>query len=98
MTWPRSVSPDAVRVNYARIRGELGADVTVVAATKYVSLAEMAVLVEAGVELLCAAKADVNAKDALGSTALVWAAMSERDDTATASALLRALNATRKLA
>jgi ankyrin repeat protein len=42
------------------------------------------------VEMLLAAGADVNAKDALGSTALIWAAMSERDDTATVSALLRA--------
>jgi ankyrin repeat protein len=42
------------------------------------------------VEMLLDAGADVHAKDALGSTALVWAAMSERDDTATVAALLRA--------
>lgn len=42
------------------------------------------------VEALLSAGADVNAKDALGSTALVWATMSERDDSATVSALLRA--------
>jgi ankyrin repeat protein len=42
------------------------------------------------VEILLDAGADVNAKDALGSTALVWAAMSERDDTQTVSLLLKA--------
>jgi ankyrin repeat protein len=42
------------------------------------------------VEDLLVAGADVNAKDKLGSTALVWAAMSERDDTRTVSALLHA--------
>lgn len=42
------------------------------------------------VEELLTAGADVNAKDALGSTPLVWAAMSERDDTRTVSALLQA--------
>ena len=42
------------------------------------------------VEALLGAGAEVSAKDALGSTALVWAAMSERDDAATVSALLRA--------
>jgi ankyrin repeat protein len=42
------------------------------------------------VEELLGAGADVNAKDALGSTPLVWAAMSERDDTRTVGALLGA--------
>jgi hypothetical protein len=42
------------------------------------------------VEELLEAGADVNAKDALGSTPLVWAAMSERDDTRTVGALLSA--------
>jgi PLP dependent protein len=41
-----------VRANYARIRGEVGDGVTIVAATKYVSLAQMAVLAEAGVEVV----------------------------------------------
>jgi uncharacterized pyridoxal phosphate-containing UPF0001 family protein len=41
-----------VRANYARIRSELGDGVTIVAATKYVSLAQMAVLAEAGVEVV----------------------------------------------
>jgi pyridoxal phosphate enzyme (YggS family) len=41
-----------VRANYARIRSEVGDAVTVVAATKYVSLAQMGVLAEAGVEVV----------------------------------------------
>jgi pyridoxal phosphate enzyme (YggS family) len=46
------MSPEAIRANYERIRSEVGDAVTIVAATKYVSLAEMAVLVEAGVEIV----------------------------------------------
>jgi ankyrin repeat protein len=42
------------------------------------------------VRMLIKAGADVNAKDALGSTALVWAGMSERDDAETVAALLEA--------
>jgi uncharacterized pyridoxal phosphate-containing UPF0001 family protein len=41
-----------VRAAYARIREEIGDGVTVVAATKYVSLEEMAVLAEAGIEVV----------------------------------------------
>src|SRR5256884_2614958 len=46
------MSPERVRENYARIRGEVGESVTIVAATKYVSVADMAVLAEAGVEVV----------------------------------------------
>jgi uncharacterized pyridoxal phosphate-containing UPF0001 family protein len=46
------LSPEAVRAAYERVRGEVGPDVTVVVATKYVSLPDMAVLVEAGVEVV----------------------------------------------
>lgn len=45
-------SPERVRATYERIRSEVGPDVTVVVATKYVSLEEMAVLAEAGVEVV----------------------------------------------
>ena len=41
-----------MRDNYARIRSEVGDGVTVIAATKYVSLADMAMLAEAGVEIV----------------------------------------------
>jgi PLP dependent protein len=46
------MSPEAVRSNYERIRAEVGNGVTIVAATKYVSLTDMAALVEAGVEVV----------------------------------------------
>jgi PLP dependent protein len=39
-------------VNYERIRGELGDGVTIVAAAKYVSVADMAVLADAGIEVV----------------------------------------------
>ena len=46
------MSPESVRAAYARVREEVGPAVTVVAATKYVSLEEMAILAEAGVEVV----------------------------------------------
>ena len=44
--------PDRIRERYLRIKEELGPHVTVVAATKYVSLEDMAVLAEAGIEVV----------------------------------------------
>jgi len=46
------LSADQIAANYARIREEVGTGVTVVAATKYVSADEMALLAEAGVEVV----------------------------------------------
>jgi uncharacterized pyridoxal phosphate-containing UPF0001 family protein len=46
------MSPDAVRANYDRIRSEVGDGVAVVAATKYVALEDMRVLVDAGIEVV----------------------------------------------
>jgi pyridoxal phosphate enzyme (YggS family) len=46
------MSPDAVRANYKRIRSEVGDGVTVVAATKYVALEDMRVLIDAGIEVV----------------------------------------------
>jgi pyridoxal phosphate enzyme (YggS family) len=46
------LSASAVRSNYERIREEVGPEVTVVAATKYVCLEELEVLAEAGVEVV----------------------------------------------
>jgi hypothetical protein len=46
------MSPESVRANYERIRSEVGDGVTVVAATKYVALADMRVLAEAGIEVV----------------------------------------------
>ena len=45
-------SAETIRANYERIRAEVGPHVTVVAATKYVSVDELAALVEAGVEVV----------------------------------------------
>jgi uncharacterized pyridoxal phosphate-containing UPF0001 family protein len=46
------MSPERVRANLERIRAEVGREVVIVAATKYVSLDEMAILAEAGVEVV----------------------------------------------
>jgi uncharacterized pyridoxal phosphate-containing UPF0001 family protein len=45
------VSPEEVRERYERIKAEVGPSVTVVAATKYISLDGMQALAEAGVEV-----------------------------------------------
>lgn len=46
------MNADAVRAAYEAIRAEAGPGVTVVAATKYVPLEDMAALVEAGIEVV----------------------------------------------
>ena len=46
------MSPERIRERYERLREEVGSGVTVVAATKYVSVEDMAVLAEAGVEVV----------------------------------------------
>jgi uncharacterized pyridoxal phosphate-containing UPF0001 family protein len=67
------LSPDAVRARYARIREEVGPDVAIVAATKYVSLPEMSVLAEAGVEIVGENRApDLEAKHAEYGDAFRW--------------------------
>ena len=67
------MSPDDVRAAYERIRHEVGPDVTVVAATKYVSLDDMAVLAEAGVEVVGENRAqDLLAKHARFSGVFRW--------------------------
>jgi PLP dependent protein len=67
------VSPDAVRRSYERIRAEVGPEVTIVAATKYVSVEDMAVLVEAGIEVVGENRAqDLEAKHAVYGDAFRW--------------------------
>jgi len=46
------LSPAELRERYARVQAEVGPNVTIVAATKYVSPADMAALVEAGVTVV----------------------------------------------
>src|SRR5438552_1036771 len=67
------MSPERVRENYARIRGEVGESVTVVAATKYLSIADMAVLVEAGIGVVGENRAqDLERKHAEYGDAFRW--------------------------
>ena len=58
---------------YARIRDEVGPDVTVVVATKYVTAEEMSVLAEAGVEVVGENRAqDLERKHDLHGDAFRW--------------------------
>ena len=62
-----------MRERYSRIRTEVGPDVTVVAATKYVSVADMAVLRDAGVEVVGENRAqDLERKHAEYGDAFRW--------------------------
>jgi pyridoxal phosphate enzyme (YggS family) len=67
------VSADEIRARYERIRAEVGDAVTVVAATKYVSIEELAVLAEAGIEVVGENRAqDLEAKHAVYRDAFRW--------------------------
>ena len=67
------MSPEAVRANLERIRAEVGPDVTIVAATKYVAFEEMAALAEAGVEVVGENRAqDLERKHAAYGDAFRW--------------------------
>jgi pyridoxal phosphate enzyme (YggS family) len=67
------ISPDTVRSNYERIRAELGPEVTIVAATKYVDVDDLAALAEAGVEVVGENRAqDLEAKHARHGDAFRW--------------------------
>jgi uncharacterized pyridoxal phosphate-containing UPF0001 family protein len=64
---------DEVRARYEQIRGEIGGGVTIVAATKYVSLDDMAVLAEAGIPVVGENRAqDLEAKHAVYGDAFRW--------------------------
>jgi PLP dependent protein len=66
-------SAEEIRERYARLREEVGPDVTVVAATKYVSRGEMAALAEAGIEVVGENRAqDLEAKHAEYGDAFRW--------------------------
>ena len=67
------LSPAEVRSRYEALRAEVGPRVTVVAATKYVTLEEMAVLAEAGIEVVGENRAqDLEAKHAAYGEAFRW--------------------------
>ncbi len=66
-------SPAEIRERLARIREQVGPRVTVVAATKYVAVEEMAALAEAGVEVVGENRAqDLEAKHAMYGNAFRW--------------------------
>jgi PLP dependent protein len=67
------LSAETVQANYERIRGEVGPGVTVVAATKYVSLDELGTLAEAGVEVVGENRLqDLAAKHARYGDSFTW--------------------------
>jgi pyridoxal phosphate enzyme (YggS family) len=67
------LSPESVRAAYEWIKEEVGDGVTVVAATKYVSLEDLAVLAEAGVEVVGENRAqDLERKHAAYGDAFRW--------------------------
>jgi uncharacterized pyridoxal phosphate-containing UPF0001 family protein len=68
-----ALSAERVRERYERIREEAGPAVTVVAATKYVSVADLGVLAEAGVEVVGENRAqDLVTKHAVYGEAFRW--------------------------
>jgi uncharacterized pyridoxal phosphate-containing UPF0001 family protein len=67
------LSPDGLRERYERIREEVGPGVTVVAATKYVGVDELAALADAGIEVVGENRAqDLEAKHAAYGDAFRW--------------------------
>jgi uncharacterized pyridoxal phosphate-containing UPF0001 family protein len=67
------LSPDEVRARFERVQAVVGPGVTIVAATKYVSPAEMAVLADAGVPVVGENRAqDLEAKHAEYGDAFRW--------------------------
>ena len=67
------LSPELIRERYARVQEEVGPGVTIVAATKYVSFADMAALVEAGVSVVGENRAqDLEQKHAEYGDAFRW--------------------------
>jgi uncharacterized pyridoxal phosphate-containing UPF0001 family protein len=67
------LSPDAIRARLERVQADVGPTVTVVAATKYVALPDMAALAEAGVRVVGENRAqDLEAKHAEYGDAFEW--------------------------
>ena len=68
-----SLSVEGVRERYLRLRDEAGPDVTVVVATKYITVDELAALAEAGVEVVGENRAqDLVAKQERYGDAFRW--------------------------
>jgi uncharacterized pyridoxal phosphate-containing UPF0001 family protein len=68
-----ATSSDTLRARYARLRDEVGDAVTIVVATKYVSVDELGALADAGVEVVGENRAqDLEAKHAQYGDAFRW--------------------------
>jgi uncharacterized pyridoxal phosphate-containing UPF0001 family protein len=66
-------SPDVIRERLAEVQSRVGAGVTIVAATKYVALPDMAALIEAGITVVGENRAqDLEAKHAEYGDAFRW--------------------------
>ena len=67
------MSAEQVRERLARVRDEVGPEVTIVAATKYVPVAELAVLAQAGIEVVGENRAqDLEEKHAVHGNTFRW--------------------------
>src|SRR6266508_1737260 len=67
------MSPEEIRARFERVQAEVGPGVTIVAATKYVTLEDMAALAEAGVEVVGENRAqDLVDKHATYGSAFRW--------------------------
>jgi pyridoxal phosphate enzyme (YggS family) len=67
------ISAETVRANYERIRSEVGPEVTIVAATKYVDIEDLGALAEAGIEIVGENRAqDLEAKHARHGDSFRW--------------------------
>lgn len=67
------LSPDEIRARFERVQTEVGPGVTIVAATKYVPLADLALLLEAGITVVGENRAqDLEAKHAEYGDAFRW--------------------------
>ena len=68
-----ALSAEQVAARLARVRDEVGPGVTIVAATKYVSVEDMATLAEAGIDVVGENRAqDLEAKHAAHADAFRW--------------------------
>lgn len=68
----RGLDPAAIAENLAEVRAEVGPDVQILAATKYVALEELGALVEAGVELYGENRAQDLAAKAAAHPDVTW--------------------------
>jgi PLP dependent protein len=67
------MSPDEIRARYEQVQAEVGPGVTIVAATKYVTLEDMQALAEAGIEVVGENRAqDLLAKHAVYGSVFRW--------------------------